>query len=341
MKFVLARARWPLKTARVTVLGFHARTKRRVRFAGAKSKFPSGRRWIALLFIPLLLLSAPVGGAQETVRLIVFADLHHGAIPNAGDRLKTIEAAAETANVHALINLGDFGTATWGLPGRVPRYSVIGNHDIDSKSRLDYCRKTGMPAPDYFVDIGRCRLVFLDVNGTNAAGKRILGTLSDKQTAWLKTVLTAKDKHFVLFAHSPMDGDKDEMVRFRHLLKEAKDAGAPIVGIFGGHDHVDRFKVRDGINLWCINSASYFWVAGGILADCYSPEERRAFRSIDSTAIYEDPLFAEVEIAPARRTVSIKGRKSRYIPAITKAISQIKTINIPANVAITDRQTAY
>jgi hypothetical protein len=240
------------------------------------------------------------------------------------ERLGVFLDAMVRENVDFIIQLGDFNYATkesrecldlWeSFDG--PRYHVLGNHDMDFKTKEEVLELWSMPARFYSFDAGGYHFVVLDRNNLNTDGEfesyskgnyyvdRVRrGWADPAQLEWLREDLTRTKKPSVVFVHQglgmdPVENpDKDPRGQIQAVFEAAnRQAGqSGVIACFCGHHHIDRHNLRNGVHYIWINSASYYWVG-----DEYG-----------RMAPYRDSLFATVTLRTSG-SIDLQGRRSDW-----------------------------
>ena len=263
--------------------------------------------------MPLVIgLPRALGSVTRPVRFGVIADLHHGLAPDALWRLEAFVEAANARELDFVIQLGDFCYAKRSSAECVrmfdrielPRYHVLGNHDMDVGSKADVMGVWGMPKRYYSFDVGGYHFVVLDLNSLNIDGQRVAYDDSNfyvdqpgqrawadpEQLAWLKADLDRSEAPTIVFSHQPLGFEYDGVIPPSQLeIFDVLRAHDQVAACLCGHMHVDRYQAYEDMACVCFNSASYFWAKG-----------MRA---------YEDPLYAFVTLDGA--SMSIEGVTSR------------------------------
>lgn len=127
-----------------------------------------------LAALPLIRsVQLPATRVTAPARLAVIADLHHGLAPDAIWRFDTFLAAVGARkDIDAVWQLGDFCYSDAGSADclarwhalRLPRYNVLGNHDMDRTDKPGAMAAWRMSARHYDSVIGGWRFVVLDLN---------------------------------------------------------------------------------------------------------------------------------------------------------------------------------
>lgn len=298
------------------------------------------------------------------VRFLVLADIHHDLIPDAPARLEKIQARAKAEKVDFIVQLGDF---CFAKPGNesfktlwnsidIPRWHVLGNHDMDRATKAEFTAFWGIPSNYYTFDYGKFRFVALDSNffeaddGTfrdyskgNYASRKKLDCFGEEQCLWLEKQLKDRSKIFVFFSHAPINDAYSKIKRnqrIHSIILKAKRSGTRIVGAFAGHNHSDNYHCVDGINYQQINSASYVWGGGGWTnTSRYPAEVYKKYDALKYTGDYVDPLSAVIELDPLGR-VKLTGVSSTFVPPAPSE-KLLKSKPYPCSASIENRAFSF
>jgi len=253
----------------------------------------------------------------------IIADVHHGLIEKAEERLAAFLEEANQRNLDFVIQLGDFChprpdayafVRLWEQSS-APRYHVLGNHDMDFGTKEKIMDLWQMEHNAYSFDIGNCHCVVLDCNHLYVDGKYIdyananfyvdreLRTfIHPDQLEWLKEDLESTDRHTIVFTHQGLDeiwngGLAKNRQHVRQIFMEAnRQAGfQKVIACFSGHHHLDVHSIIDKIHYVQVNSASYYWVGA----------------DYGRMAVYRDPLFAFITVG--EDGIIIEGRDSVFV----------------------------
>jgi len=288
---------------------------------------PTRRRFLqsiaATAALPLP-MSAADGGKKLRIGLIT--DIHKDIIPDADERLKTFVDAMNEEKVDAVMQLGDFCIPNPANLGFLeifngfqgPKYHLLGNHEMDEDfTREQAVAYFGMKSRYYSFDLGGCHFVVLDSNDEPEGWKGgYPAFIAKDQVEWLAADLAKTELNTFVFTHQsleiPVCIDNQEEVR--RVIREAKtaDGKAKVAGCFNGHWHIDRWRRIDGIPYVHVNSASYYWMGGAYRRERLEPELAKKFPHLASTAPYQGPLFAVLEIDPAAGSFRMQGMKSEW-----------------------------
>ncbi len=257
----------------------------------------------------------------------VISDVHEELQADAKDRLKKFLADADGRSLDFIIQLGDMSHGNkaqemmdiWNTYAG-PRYSVLGNHDLDHANKEKIVRIQQMEGPYYSFDAGPFHCVALDLNHVRKDGQIVdfdhgnyyvdskdRDLISPEELAWLCEDLEATDKPTILFSHQGLDEVWDGMAcpnrsEVRALFREINQKQKKVVACFCGHHHVDAYSQIEGVHYVQINSASYHWVDGDV------------HFSKGNMAEYKDGLYAFVTLDLDADRLLIEGQQSEFLP---------------------------
>lgn len=262
-------------------------------------------------------------GANPPLRFGMIADVHHGLMPKAEERLEAFLEEAAQRDLDFLIQLGDFChphpdahafVKLWEQAD-VPRYHVLGNHDMDLGAKREIMDLWKMEHNVYSFDAGAYHFVVLDCNFLHVDGAyvdyehgnfyvddKLRTFIHPEQLEWLEDELASTNRQTIVFTHQALDevwngGLAKNRRAIRRIFAEAnKQAGfQKVIACFSGHHHLDEHSTIDGIHYVQVNSASYYWVGEGY----------------GRMAAYRDPLFAFVTVGA--EGIVIEGRQSVFV----------------------------
>ena len=255
----------------------------------------------------------------------VCADIHQDIMHDGALRLQAFVEAAADARVDMAVQLGDFCQPTeanrpfldiWQALA-LPRYNVLGNHDMDGGARRQQT-VAYMSMPDRYYSFATKGWHFAVLDGNDPSDPPRSGYacgMEADQIDWLGADLRATDLPVVIFIHQAMDrGDLDSAAEVLTLLDEInRDAGwQQVVAVFSGHHHLDYATCLNGIWHIQVNSMSNYWMGGDFLQVRYGERIDATFPYIKYTAPYKDPLFALVRLEPGA-TIHIEGVDSEWV----------------------------
>ncbi len=271
------------------------------------------------------------------LRFGVIADLHQDIMHDGPERLQAFIDRMKVADVDFIIQLGDFCfpipeneviLRIWNL-FEGPKFHVLGNHDMDRNDKLEIQNYLGMPNHYYSFDAGTYHFVVLDANyykhedqyvdynnGNYYAHGEQLPYIPDEQLQWLIDDLSRTDRHTIIFSHqslhNPTDGVRNRDDVHAALVAANQAAEFPkVIACFNGHNHIDAAITRDGIHYIEVNSTSNQWLGEGYEYDQYEASIRSRRPAMKYVAMYADPLYMTVTIAP--NMIQIEGIQSEFV----------------------------
>ena len=273
---------------------------------------------------PLVAAQQPSSG---TITLGIITDVHADLQPDAEKRLSVFIQYCKKVRPDFIIQLGDLHHGPsmekmlkiWEqFPG--DKFHVLGNHDMDHKTKDEVVFAQHMPGPYYSFDRGAYHFIVLDANHFMKNGKMYDNAngnyykadqrdmVSPEELEWLRDELRRTEKPVIIFSHEAFDDvwqgkTSPSKMDVRKIIREANAAhSGKVIACICGHHHVDHHMVIENVHYFQINSASYYWV-----------EESNRF-SNGHMAEYKDPLFALITLDPNKRTITIKGTTSSFLP---------------------------
>ncbi|HRO46848.1 hypothetical protein [Agriterribacter sp.] len=126
---------------------------------------------------------------------------------------------------------------------------------------------------------------------------------------WLKKDLFANDKPVIVFMHQPVFlsdyadelGNADEILDIFdnvNFAAQTSQHNGKVVAVFMGHDHDDRYGIRNNVHYFMINSATYVYYEG--------------------PHYFKDSIFAFVTLSSGKLT--IQGRRTIYRDPVPEQI---------------------
>lgn len=260
---------------------------------------------------------------KAKVSIGLITDLHQDIMHDAEKRLQQFVDEVNKKNPSAVVQMGDFAYPSPKNKSVIDlfnnchsnSYHVLGNHDTDSGFTKEQCLKVWkMPKPYYTFDVEGIKAIVLDGNekGSPTHKGGYPSYIGPDQLAWLKNELDSTNSPMIIISHQPLAGviAVDNEIEIQNLLSNYKDR---ILLCINGHSHIDQHLHIKGINYLHINSASYYWVGGKYKHQSYSENIHESYPYISSTCPYKDSLFAFLTIDPEKKSVSIKGKKTKWM----------------------------
>lgn len=254
-------------------------------------------KWLRCLLFGFLLSSVLVlslavnaAAATEPLRIGVFADLHahdtdspgeKKVMMNYGERLQAFVEAMNSWPADLAIELGDFvngrfvSGAPLGEPERIvgiledaetiystllmPRYYVLGNHDVYDLSKDEFLEGTGASSTTASFDTGAYHIVILDAQFNKNdedyghVSWMVQGRIPQMQLDWLSEDLAATDLPTIVCVHQPLDVDFDLLsggpaIANAEAVKTILSESGVVVAVLQGHEHENAYSEIDGIH---------------------------------------------------------------------------------------------
>lgn len=289
----------------------------------------SRRRFIKTASISGLSLAIPdsvlslFGDNSAKVTFGVISDLHVDIIHDAEHRLTVFLEEMKKKKPEALIQLGDFAIPKPENQKFIDRFNqfssntlhVLGNHDMDGGFGRDQTVSAfGMPARYYSMDIEGICVIVLDGNdpGSPSYSSGYPSYIDLEQQKWLAAELDNSQKPVLIVSHQPIAGIYT-IDNAREIQEILSNHASKILLAINGHAHVDQHVVIGGVNYVHFNSASYYWVGQKLEHESLTSEVHARHPSLKFTCPYSEPLFGFLTIDPAKKSISIKGKKTSWI----------------------------
>lgn len=288
---------------------------------------------------------------EKPLKFAIASDFHAPDIPDGEHRVATFIKVANQEKVDFIIELGDFARLDsasqvyrdlWNSFPRA-KYHVIGNHDMDRYTYLEYTRGMNMPGRYYSFDQGNFHFVVLDGNNlfdgkqyTHYAKANYYvdakkrAYIDPEQMEWLKKDLAATNKRCIIFSHQSIEQALNNGADVRKILElENLRAGfKKIVMAFGGHNHSNYSKEINCITYVQINSASYVWIGEPTQTEKRYPKEvnDRFGGILKYSMTYTKPLYAIVTLNSKGAT--LKGTEAEFMPPTPKDLNMNDSVGV-------------
>lgn len=272
---------------------------------------------------------------HQAIRFGMIADVHQDIIPDGEKRLEDFLEAAKKRAVDFIIQMGDFCEVRaqnknfikiW-KDCKIPKFNILGNHDMDRQSKESVMDFWEMPKPYYSFDMNGVHFIVLDANFMYQDGKftpynkanfyvddRYRTFIDNEQIEWFAADLAATKLPTVVFSHQSLWhylwGVKNRLT-VQKIMEQHREK---IICCFNGHNHIDYHHHQNGINYIEINSASYCWMK----EQKYASKERlpkelyEQYGWMPQVAPYENALFAFATL-PGDGSLFLEGKKSRWV----------------------------
>jgi predicted phosphodiesterase len=289
-------------------------------FVTRRQLLKRGAVGLGSMVVPLWLPLGPT--STKSLKIAVIADLHHGLAPDAMERFEVFAGEVRKRKGLSLaVQMGDFCYSQpdsapcielWNSL-KLPRLSVLGNHDMDKCDKDAAMKYSGMNSRFGAYSHGGYLFVVLDLNHFKKDGKLVPyangnyftdnathNWADQDQLDWLAATLRKSNRPVILLSHQPLgfaspgQSLPDEQTEVLKVVTDAaRDNPKGAVAVcLSGHMHVDRLESHEGIPCLCVNSASYFW-SGGM-----NP--------------YTKPLYAFLEFTP-EGTLIVEGVSGAFV----------------------------
>ncbi|MDH6341467.1 Icc protein [Parabacteroides sp. PFB2-12] len=302
---------------------------------------------------------------EQTVRFLLFSDLHADSIADGRERLQTILQAGADQQVDFFVDLGDFAQPSSAneplremiAQASAPVYHAIGSQDLTKADKKEFAAFYGLPASHYYFDKGPFRFVVLDSNffldaegneqtydhGNFDVAEIRHGRFSSEQQEWLTELLKNKKPIYVILSHAPINDRISTPNKNRDLhqiIKEAMNSGTRIAAVMAGYNHSDNYQVIDRINYYQLNSASYFWTGNDFINNKRYQNSDNNDPELPNQISYDTTLYALVEIN-SQGTITIKGMQGEFADPDTDLEQLRKRYPFPISSSIKDRELTY
>jgi predicted phosphodiesterase len=228
---------------------------------------------------------------QRTARFGIVTDCHYADADAQGSRfyreslvkLSECVELMNTEKVDFLIELGDFKDQdnppvdknTLSYLQAVekvftqfngPAYHVLGNHDMDSISKVQFLRRIENTNIDsnrsyYSYDSNGLHFVVLDANYTTDGVDYDHGNfdwtdanIPPKELDWLKQDLAAAPGSCILFIHQLLDGTGSVYVKNAARIRQVLEASGKVLAVFQGHHHSGSYNNIAGIHYYTLKA---------------------------------------------------------------------------------------
>ena len=232
-------------------------------------------------------------GNKPVIRFGMLSDVHYADREPAGERfysqsLGKVQECIDRMNQEKLdfaIELGDFKDQD-SVPNEAntlkylttiesafqrfdgPTYHVLGNHDLDSISKLQFLERvknTAVPATESYYSFNRkgIHFVILDGNFTSEGKEYDHGNfswddafISASQVNWLKDDLQSNKLPVIVFIHQMLDDSKNvkQAVQNAGEVRGILEQSGRVLCVFQGHVHEERYNLINGIHYYSVNA---------------------------------------------------------------------------------------
>ncbi|MBW7991220.1 MAG: hypothetical protein FVQ84_14575 [Planctomycetes bacterium] len=228
---------------------------------------------------------------QRTARFGLVTDCHYADADAQGtrfyreslDKLSECVTLMNAESVDFLIELGDFKdqdkppaekntlsylqTAEKVLKRfKGPTYHVLGNHDIDSISKVQFLKRVDNTKIDsnrsyYSFDSNGLHYVVLDANYRTDGADYDHGNfdwtdanIPSKELDWLRKDLASAPGAVVVFIHQLLDGTGSVYVKNAAQVRQILEASGKVLAVFQGHHHSGSYSNIAGIHYYTLKA---------------------------------------------------------------------------------------
>lgn len=236
-------------------------------------------------------LNSTSSAKLSTVRFGIVTDCHYADADTLGtrfyreslDKLTECVALMNAERIDFLIELGDVKdenrppveqkTLSYlqaiekvfqGFNG--PTYHVLGNHDMDSISKIQFLRRVENTNIEfgrgyYSFDLNSLRCVVLDANymtdGTDYDHGNFDWTdanIPSEELDWLREALAAAPGPVIVFIHQLLDGTGSVYVNNAADVRQILQASGKVLAVFQGHHHSGSYSNIAGIHYYTLKA---------------------------------------------------------------------------------------
>ncbi|MHC4242662.1 MAG: metallophosphoesterase [Planctomycetota bacterium] len=228
---------------------------------------------------------------QRTARFGIVTDCHYANADAQGtrfyreslDKLSECVVLMNAERVDFLIELGDFKdqdkppvenkTLSYLQAAekvlkrfKGPTYHALGNHDIDSISKVQFLSRVDNTNIDsnrsyYSFDSNGLRYVVLDANYRTDGADYDHGNfdwtdanIPSKELRWLRKDLDTASGAVIIFIHQLLDGTGSVYVKNAAQVRKVLEASRKVLAVFQGHHHSGSYNNIAGIHYYTLKA---------------------------------------------------------------------------------------
>jgi predicted phosphodiesterase len=267
---------------------------------------------------------------QRTARFGIVTDCHYADADAQGtrfyreslDKLSECVTLMNAERVDFLIELGDFkdqdkppaekNTLSYLQAAEKvlkrfngPTYRVLGNHDMDSISKIQFLKRVDNTNIDsnrsyYSFDSNGLHFIVLDANYSTDGNDYDHGNfdwtdanIPSEELDWLKRDLAAAPGAVIVFIHQLLDGTGSVYVKNAPQVRQILEASGKVLAVFQGHHHSGSYSNFAGIHYYTLKA----------VIEGHGPEN-------NSYAIAEVHPDSSITITGYRKAVSTQLRRN-------------------------------
>ncbi len=147
-----------------------------------------------------------------------------------------------------------------------PTYHVLGNHDMDSISKMQFLKRVNNTKVDsnrsyYSFDSNGLHYVVLDANYRTDSADYNHGNfdwtdanIPSKELDWLKRDLASTPRAVIVFIHQLLDGTGSVYVKNAARVRQVLEASGKVLAVFQGHHHSGSYNNIAGIHYYTLKA---------------------------------------------------------------------------------------
>ena len=278
------------------------------------------------------------------MKFLLFSDWHYDPgifYERTLEDLHMLERRAIEEGCDFIIHAGDFCTGGESVEDyireyngfSVPTYHCLGNHDSDRTSYEKTVKRYGMPNGYYYFDVKGYRMVVLDPNYLCLDGKYVPYSESNyyphpdardhvppEQLKWLEETIASSPNPCIVISHESFGRDEDPIQNYLEIRKVLNDANKrkkhSVLMCICGHYHCNHMRILDGICYLEMPSATFYALPKP--HNFYPKEETEKFSYVDSTLVFDDPLYAILTVEGT--TITVEGNETTMHLGVTHSM---------------------
>jgi alkaline phosphatase len=247
---------------------------------------------VSLAVVPISCVSSTSSTTLSgTVRFGIVTDCHYADADTLGtrfyreslDKLTECVTLMRAKRIDFLIELGDFKDQDKSpveqktisylqVVEKVfqdfdgPTYHVLGNHDVDSISKMQFLNRIENTSIDsgrsyYSFDLKSLRCVVLDANYKIDATDYDHGNfdwtdtnIPSEELGWLEQELAEAPGPVIVFIHQLLDGTGSVYVNNAVQVRKILQASGKVLAVFQGHHHAGSYSLISGIHYYTLKA---------------------------------------------------------------------------------------
>jgi predicted phosphodiesterase len=147
-----------------------------------------------------------------------------------------------------------------------PTYHVLGNHDLDSISKVQFLKRVDNTHMDsnrsyYSFDSNGLHYVVLDANYRTDGADYNHGNfdwtdanIPSKELNWLRQDLASTSRTVIVFIHQLLDGTGSVYVKNAAQVRQVLEVSGKVLAVFQGHHHAGSYSNIAGIHYYTLKA---------------------------------------------------------------------------------------